>query len=358
MTATSQPWRIEQGSKVLPFVWLGFWTSILTGLTLTIFRFWSRTMFRRRLWAETKINDEALEYTGKGLELFLGFLIATVVIIAPMVGAILAAQFFLDPIWAALVLLAVYLVMFVLVNAAIFLARRYQFSRTTWKGIRLHQGGSPLGYAMAAIGYGLLTFISFGWYGPAARLRLARRMWNQATFGDLPFRWEEEPQGVKEPVYASFALMWFGGIASYVGVLVVLFNVADITTLSDPSRVLEWIGPFYAAAFGFGLVFLLFAAWHQAVMIRRITQSIRIEGVEMRSRFSTWDLLGLAVTNVLLMVVTLGFGTLAVQMRVWRAIAKKLEIEGALDFAKIQQAERGPRTGEGLADAFDLTGGI
>lgn len=360
MRESSQPWRIEQGSKILPFLWLGFWTSLLMLPTLTLFRFWTRTFFRRRLWSETRINDEPLEYTGKGWELLVGFLIATVVVIAPTVGVILAAQFFLEPLLALLVVVIVYLAMFVLLNMAIFLARRYQFSRTTWRGIRLRQGGSALGYAMAAIGYGLLTGITFGWYGPKAQLRLERRLWNEATFGDRPFRWEEEPEGKKEPVYQSFAVFWIGGVLLYFGMFGALFGLGlmDPSAVSDPARVLEWLLPFYGVAIGFGILIALAGAWHFAVMIRRVTRSIRIDGVEMHSRFSTWNLIGLLLTNLLLVVFTLGFGALAAQMRGWRAIAQTLDVEGELDVATIGQTERGPRSGEGLADAFDLSGGI
>jgi len=358
MTAINQPWRIEQTSKIGPFLWLGFWTSLLTLPTLTLFRFWTRTMFRRRLWADTAINGEPLEYTGKGLELFLGFLIATVVVVAPTVGVLLAAQFFLEPLWAALVIAVVYLGMLVLLYVAIFLARRYQFSRTSWRGVRLQQGGSALGYAAAAIGYSILTGVTFGWYGPAMRLRLERKLWNQAQFGTLSFRWEDDPAGPKEPVYLSYALTWFGGFIYLAGIVALGVVVGRRAVGSGGVPDLQSWLIIYAGIFVLLFLYFLLNAWHEAVMVRRITQSIRIDGVALRSRFSTWDMLGLIFTNALLVVFTLGFGALAAQMRVWRAIAHKLEAEGALDFAAIGQAERGPRTGEGLADAFDLSGGF
>jgi len=94
-------------------------------------------------------------------------------------------------------------------------------------------------------------------------------------------------------------------------------------------------------------------------MVRQITKSISIGGVSFRSAMTWPDILGLAITNLLLVVFTLGFGALAAQMRVLRLIARRLEATGTLDFAAIGPAEsRGPRTGEGIADAFDLSGGV
>jgi hypothetical protein len=60
-----------------------------------------------------------------------------------------------------------------------------------------------------------------------------------------------------------------------------------------------------------------------------------------------------------LIVFTLGIGVVAAQMRIWRRICKRMVVDGTLDAALIQQAaSRGPKSGEGMADAFDLSGGV
>jgi uncharacterized membrane protein YjgN (DUF898 family) len=119
------------------------------------------------------------------------------------------------------------------------------------------------------------------------------------------------------------------------------------------------IGLLYLAALGGGLILVLFIAWHEAVMIRQITKSISLGEVKLSSRFNTWDLIELAITNTLLIVFTLGIGFLAAQMRVWRRICRKIDVDGTLDLARIHQAEsRGPKSGEGMVDAFDLSGGV
>jgi uncharacterized membrane protein YjgN (DUF898 family) len=123
-------------------LWIGFYTSLLNIVTLTIFRFWGRTQFRRALWSSTTIGGERLEYTGRGMELFVGFLIALVTITLPFVVLIGGAQMFLDPIAAAVVVGVAYLFFFVLVGVALFLARRYHLSRTRYRGIRFAQTGS------------------------------------------------------------------------------------------------------------------------------------------------------------------------------------------------------------------------
>ena len=171
----SQNLSVRNTSKISTMLWIGFYTILLNIVTLTVFRFWGRTHFRRRLWADTEVAGEPLEYAGKGVELFIGFVLAIFTLMAPTVGGLFLAQLLLGP--EALVGFAIplYLLLFVLIGVAIFLARRYHLSRTRLRGIRFAQIGSAWGYGFAAFGYGILTGVTLGWFGPAARIRLSRR---------------------------------------------------------------------------------------------------------------------------------------------------------------------------------------
>lgn len=346
---------VENHAKIGPYLWLGFYTTIFTFLTLTLYRFWARTLMRRKLWADTSIDGEPLEYTGTGMELFIGFVIAIFTVMVPLVGAIVAAQLLLDPLSAVGVIVAVYLAFFVLIGVAIFLARRYQLSRTMWRGVRFEQRGSPWTYGLLTFGYGLLSIVTLGWFAPAMRLRLEKRLWNNAYFGDMAFAYDNSPEARTEPVYKSYILAYLGAIGFYAVFGYFAWDMAQYGGVPGVEEVMKLYGVLFAGAF----VLVFFIAWHEAAMIRQITKSISIEGVSLRSKFSAWDIIQLAVTNTLLIVFTLGFGFLAAQMRVWRKVCRRLEVSGALDAARIgQAASRGPRSGEGMADAFDLSGGV
>jgi len=346
---------LEQHSKIVPFLWIGTYTAFLSIITLTLFRFWGRTQMRRQLWKDTVIDGEPLEYVGKGSELFFGFLIAIGTVVLPMVAVIFAAQFLFGPPISFVVLGIVYLALYVLVFSAIFLARRYQLSRTLWRGVRFMQGGSPLSYGLSAFGQLLLVIITLGWYAPVMRLNLARWTWSRAKFGDLDFTYDPGDQP-REPVWTSFALAWFGGLLYY---LIVVGGVVFLTQMSGGVPSLETFAMIYALAFGMLIPLIVLASWHEAVMLRQITKSISIGGVSLRSRISTWDLIELSITNILLLVFTLSLGGMAAQMRVWRRVVNRLSVTGAFNYAAINQAaNRGPRSGEGMADAFDISGGV
>ena len=57
-------------------------------LTLGFYRFWAKTRIRRYLWGHLAFEDEDLEYTGTGRELFLGFLCVVVVVLIPFFGGL------------------------------------------------------------------------------------------------------------------------------------------------------------------------------------------------------------------------------------------------------------------------------
>ena len=65
---------------------------VLNLITLTIYRFWAKTNVRRHICSCTHIDGEALEYTGKGSELFIGALIVFGVLILPVVVLLIALQ--------------------------------------------------------------------------------------------------------------------------------------------------------------------------------------------------------------------------------------------------------------------------
>ena len=58
---------------------------LLTIVTLGIYRFWAKTRERRYLWSHTRFIDDTLEWTGTGKELFIGFIMAAVLVLFPLV---------------------------------------------------------------------------------------------------------------------------------------------------------------------------------------------------------------------------------------------------------------------------------
>ncbi len=148
---------------------------LLGVLTLGFYRFWGKTRLRRYLWGRVSFHGDSFEYTGTGMELFVGFLVALAVLIP--LGAIASAVEFVFPSNDALLAIsgAVQGLVFVyLMQFAIYRARRYRLTRSQWRGIRASQSGSALAYAVAGLVWWIVTAITLGPASPVRRTRLQR----------------------------------------------------------------------------------------------------------------------------------------------------------------------------------------
>ena len=83
---TQETLRFEYDGRHVPFAKIVAVNALYQLLTGMIFRFWARTRERKYLWSHVRLGDDRLEYTGTGLELFLGFLIVLAVVLFPVIG--------------------------------------------------------------------------------------------------------------------------------------------------------------------------------------------------------------------------------------------------------------------------------
>ena len=83
--------------------------------------------------------------------------------------------------------------------------RRYQLSRTLWRGIRGTLDGSPASYSLLYFGSLLARAITLGWSTPVLNLSLQEMMIGNMKFGNMPFKFK----GRAGPLYPTYALCWF-----------------------------------------------------------------------------------------------------------------------------------------------------
>ncbi|MEM6440350.1 MAG: DUF898 family protein, partial [Pseudomonadota bacterium] len=157
--------------------------------TLGLHRFWMITRLRRLIWGAVRIDGEPLEYAGRPLELFFGFL-AAVVVLAVVLGLTNLALLFAGLVgeWnltlafnASLPLLAP------LGYYARYRARRYLAARTRWRGIRFGMAPGAGAYSLHATGHLVLTILSLGMLYPRMQVMLAARRQSATWYGDHRF---------------------------------------------------------------------------------------------------------------------------------------------------------------------------
>lgn len=288
---------------------------LLRIVTLNIYHFWAKTRVRRYLWSQLSFDGERFEYTGQGMELFLGFLkaLGVLILIGIGVGILATLLAMIDPSLTVVSIVIVYLGFLFLVGVGIYGAWRYVLSRTRWRSIRFAQAGSAYKYGALMLGYTLLTVITLGFYMPFMRNEL-----NNYMLGNM--------------YYGNERVEYFGKGKDLFGRYIMSF------LLTIPTLGLIWF-------------------WYMAAEARYVFEHTRFQQMRFRLGYTGGALLWLMFSNLLLLAVTLGLGFPWVLVRSVRFFTDRLEVIGQLDHAAIaQSAATAPKTGEGLAEAFDLGG--
>ncbi|MCR6631548.1 MAG: YjgN family protein [Magnetospirillum sp.] len=330
----------------------------LNVLTLSLWRFWGKTRVRRALWAGTSAWGDTAEYVGTGRELFLGFVLVLLLVFLPLAGAFAVVQGLAEaghPL-AGVAFAALQALVLFLGAAGLYRARRYQLSRTVWRGIRGNQSGAAWRYGLLFLGVGLATVATLGWAWPWAELVLARYRLNNTAFGDCRFRCD----ATARPLYKRFAVLWgcaalFASALPMGAVLLVFAN--DHTT---PAQMALSVGAFYLLLVVWGLLTIALPyAWYRAGFYRQMAAHTRFADTGFALEASTGGLVRLALGNGLISLLSLGVLRPWAALRTFRYVCTHLRVDGEPDWERIRQsAAPAPRSGEGLAAVFDGAGGF
>jgi uncharacterized membrane protein YjgN (DUF898 family) len=386
--------------------------ALLLMVTLGIYRFWLMTDVRRFLWSNTEIAGEALEYIGTPLELLIGFLVAVAILIPVYTGFFLAA---LDlGTIGRLSGVAAFAALGLLGQFAVYRARRYRLTRTIYRGLRLHQDGSALRYAICAVFWWTLTALTLGLAYPFQLASLERYKMRNTFYGDLAGRFD----GSGLRLLLRGLAMWFLVIAPLAVTVGAFAEVVDWGALTDalaqgPDNVMTRIetgNPQFADVILFGTLMtiasavmaaLLYPAF-QAMILRWWSSGLRFGTIEITSRLRTRQVYGayvrflsyalifslaagivggaalflagshagawgpgreIVVTGMGLVgyvIMALGYSTIyraTVLLSLWQLGMESLQLSGleALDRVRATGKASSP-LGEGLADALNVGG--
>lgn len=169
-----------------PFLRLLLINLLLTILTFGIYRFWAKTKVRKFIWSNIRFMGDPFEYTGKGSELLLGFLIV-LAILFPLGLIYSAIDQLVPPDNTAMRIsleVAYYLVLFALFQIGFYRAWRYRMSRTAWRGIRLGLDGSTWTFLKLSAGWIVLTLLTLGLAYPWMAVELWRYQISHTRVGE------------------------------------------------------------------------------------------------------------------------------------------------------------------------------
>jgi uncharacterized membrane protein YjgN (DUF898 family) len=369
---------------------------LLTIVTLGFYRFWATTRERQYLWSQTQFIDERLEWTGKGMELFVGFIMVFFLIGVPLALIQLVAQGLIfqgQPVVAGVISLSLFMLLFYLTGVAYFRALRYRLSRTYWRGIRGGSNDPGFGYGLSYIWKNVAAAIPIFLLYPWASISLWNERWNAMSFGPYQFvsnaQWTKLMKRYLLFYLVPFLLLLMGvyigynhangggagaGMIAAAGFAVILIIALYIML---PLAALLYYSKFFRVAVG-GLKLgalefefrarspdwiLFFLAnwviWAVAVGFAFVPLSMLMAGGSFTPQTFgenlTVAVIGTLGVSVALGLIAVGLANALIQYRSWKFFVTHMEAYGEVNLDQMHQSETTISShGEGLLDAFDV----
>jgi uncharacterized membrane protein YjgN (DUF898 family) len=139
-------------------------------------------------------------------------------------------------------------------------------------------------------------------------------------------------------------------------------SLKDVFSNAENPENAKMIGIMVLVFVGFYLLLALLIipmlwAIYIAKEMRTFAMYTRFDGAPFTLKATAWNVIGLTVVNLLLLVFTLGIAWPFINQRLVRFVADRLTLQGKVDIDRIRQSQAAMLTrGEGLADAFDVGG--
>jgi uncharacterized membrane protein YjgN (DUF898 family) len=338
---------------------------LLIIITVGIYWFWARTEYRRYMWQMVRVNGEPLEYTGKGKELFIGYLKLFAFVVLPVIAILYGLQLALGPQnpVTLVVTLAIQLSLFFLYFVGIFRAHRYILSRTRWRGIALGLNGNAAGYAWTSVWTSLLTSFTLGWIFPWRTMALRRRITSAMHFGSVPFRFE----GRSGPLYGPFAVLWLCLVGIYGAFFAILVSVVMRVQMQHPQERLPvrwWAevrmedivhNPAYWIMLAIIPLVLIGLSWFEARKLNLFARATKIGSLDIDLQASGGSVLWLTVSNLFILILSLGILRPVTQARRLRYLVTRMSFLGSADLDEVLSGpEQKGSQGAGLEAAFSI----
>jgi len=292
-TATVQPPSVPPVAP-LPIVFqnlrpqfrrLVFRGAMLELITVGFYRFWLATDIRRHIWHATSVDGDALEYTGTGWELFLGFVFALVIL-----GPIYLAYFLIGleaERYQAFASVPFGLFFYLFWQFAVFRARRYRMTRTIWRGVRFWMTGSGWNYAWRSALLMLLVVLTAGLFLPWREAILERFKMRHSHYGDLQGRFE----GTGWEFFKRGILVWLLIPGVLIAGSIIMGVVAAVVGGLTGKKIVDSVGAVLPLFFWLGAPF--FYAAFKAIQWRWWISGIRFGEVSFSSTIRARNLFGL-----------------------------------------------------------------
>lgn len=319
----------------------------LTILTLGIYSAWAKVRTRRYFYNHLYLNGQTFDYHADPIKILKGRLLIGAIIFSFSLAAFSSVFLFIPLIFFALF-------PYLLVRGAIF-----NFTNTSYRGVRFAFERNYQGSYMAALKAFLVTILTLGLGVVATNFIWKKFIADNAALGRSRFKMGGSARGfwgtvMKEPILygIGFFILMMGVLG--VGYATGLFSKEDLG--KDPEGIGLVIGYSIVAVqyLFYGFLFVIFTVRSA----NYYAEHLGAQGVErFESKLTLWDTLMFYAEHFFLLIITLGLAWPWVQVAIMKfksehfAVLAQPEFFTALEQAKIENASA---FGEEVASFWDF----
>jgi uncharacterized membrane protein YjgN (DUF898 family) len=312
----------------------------LTVITLGLYSPWAKVRRKRYFYGHTVVDGDSFEYRGNPLAILKGRLIAVAI-----VALMWAASHFAPILTLGVLFAAIFVVPWLIVRSFAFNAYNSAF-----RNIRFHFRGTYWRALKLIVGYGLLTVVTFGLGYFYLKTRMTEFIVRNHHYGTTQF----DVPDLKKSYFHIYGHMI--GLGFLMGLLAIGLTLALTSELPGepkaPRSLVTTVFSYVAYLFIFAYVRagILNATWNQATL----------GNLRFACTLKATRLFGIYLSNIILILVTVGLATPWAVVRTMRYRAQNLEVVAAGGLAQFVTAESanvsaaGEEVGEMLDFDFSL----
>jgi uncharacterized membrane protein YjgN (DUF898 family) len=329
--------------------YFGIWivNLLLTILTIGIYSPWAKVRRLQYFYRHTEVADSSFDFHGSPVRILVGRVLALAMLLLYNISVRLHS------VWTLIVVLALAAVMPWLLRNSF----RFRLYNSSWRGTRFHFRGSVASAYRVFLLNGFLTVITLYLFAPFMHQRLKAYQHGNSYLGRTPFSFHAR--------VGQFYLVYLLLLAAIIAVMVALGVSGIGATFAaiaqaqqhggkvDPRLALKAVGLLYAALIVLGVSI---GPAFQALITNLIWNNTRLGEHRFTCTLSPWVLIWISVSNLVLVLITLGLFIPWAMTRMTRYRVESVQVLPASDLQEFVAAE--PETigavGEEAATVFDF----
>ena len=307
---------------------------LLTLITLGIYSPWAKVRKERYFHSNTAFLGEGFQYLATGKQLFVGRVVAIILLIA------LSIAEFIPYIGVAISILFVVIALPFVLNRSV----RFKARNVAWRDVRFGWHGS---FGMAVLVwmiYPILSFVTLGLAQPLAARALRRHFADNHSFGGASFSADLTLGAfygalAKAVFFAIILIALFGGGTGAVAFMMLSDMFSGVSSYEDVALLFAVMPDEQKALFalpvvGVGFALFLSGQYYFALVRHIMIDNLRLQGgIRFRSQLSGFKFAMLMVSNLLINLISLGFAQPYTVVRKYRFLTKAIEVRPIADMA-------------------------